>query len=230
MVAHIIERPPNDGGGEIKKVGDYTIRKRTRIGRWEVILGRRGDCGYDYLVALLDHESLSEKYHVNIPIVLQNFPEALELYCAMVEQVVKYTKQEMAQECGEFTAELTPFTDKDCYPMEPCECIAGKIVAIQSEPTRFAFTHSAYQLVLAEGGAGATGERGRVFYGVCLATGERGIWRRSEVLGVLRHDRIPDWAYHALARMRRERRCDNDGNPCDDRNGAEIHLSAKLPN
>lgn len=119
---------------------------------------------------------------------------------------------------------LTSFTDKDCYPMGNHECIIGKIVAIQLEPSRFAFTHSAYQLVMAEGGAGATGERGLVFYGVCLATGERGIWRRSEVLGILRHDRIPDWAYYAISKMRVERMCESNGNPTDDGNRAEIHL------
>lgn len=124
----------------------------------------------------------------------------------------------------ESSVKLPPFTDQDCCPMANHERIDGKIVAIQLEPSRFAFTHSAYQLVLVEGGAGATGECGRLFYGTCLSTGERGIWRRSEVLGVLRHDRIPNWAFHALIKMRKKRKCDSDGNQSDDTSGTEIHI------
>ncbi len=89
---------------------------------------------------------------------------------------------------------LEGFTDNDCCKIGSRECIVGKIVAIQLEPTRFEYSHCARQLVLVEGGADASGERGRVFYG---------IWRRIEAMGVLRHDRIPCWAFEMLAKIRR---------------------------
>ena len=122
---------------------------------------------------------------------------------------------------------LEGFTDNDCCKIGSHECIVGKVVAIQLEPTRFEYSHSARQLVLVEGGAGASGERGRVFYGICLATGERGIWRRIEAMGVLRHDRIPCWAFEMLAKIRRERGEIDDGNPSNDSGGAEIHIQTK---
>ena len=44
---------------------------------------------------------------------------------------------------------------------------------INSEPKRYEYQHPAYQLVLADGGNGAIGGRGRAVFGTCLATGEQ---------------------------------------------------------
>lgn len=75
----------------------------------------------------------------------------------------------------------------------------GKVVVINAEPKRYEYQHPAYQLVLADGGHGATGGRGQAVFGTCLATGERGRWERYDVLGEIRPEKMPDWAKEALA-------------------------------
>ena len=165
-----------------------------------------------------------EVVYINHHLLVPNYDEAMSCYQRMIRNAAKETAREI--QWGYLNGEenavaLTTFTDRDCCPVHRSESIEGKIVAIQLEPSRYAFTHSAYQLVLAEGGAGATGERGWTFRGICLATMERKIWRRTEVLGVLRHDSIPLWA---MLRLQEIRRCGIDGNPSDDTGGAEVHV------
>ena len=76
--------------------------------------------------------------------------------------------------------------------------IVDKVVVINAEPKRYEYQHAAYQLVLAEGGNGATGGRGQAVFGTCLATGERSRWERYDVLGEIRPERMPQWAKEAL--------------------------------
>ena len=64
------------------------------------------------------------------------------------------------------------------------------------------YRHSAYQLVLADGGNGATGGRGQAVFGTCLATGEHRRWERYDVLGEIKPDHMPQWAKEALARTK----------------------------
>ena len=69
---------------------------------------------------------------------------------------------------------------------------------IDAEPKRYEYQHAAYQLILADGGNGASGGRGQAVFGTCLATGERSRWERYDVLGEIRPERMPQWAKEAL--------------------------------
>mgnify|MGYP003252939903 FL=1 len=80
--------------------------------------------------------------------------------------------------------------------------IVGKVVVINSEPKRYEYQHPAYQLVLADGGNGAIGGRGRAVFGTCLATGEQARWERYDVLGEIKPECMPDWAKEALAKIK----------------------------
>lgn len=80
--------------------------------------------------------------------------------------------------------------------------IVGKVVVINSEPKRYEYQHPAYQLVLADGGNGAIGGRGRAVFGTCLATGKQARWERYDVLGEIKPECMPDWAKEALAKIK----------------------------
>ena len=79
--------------------------------------------------------------------------------------------------------------------------IVGKVVVMNAEPKRYEYQHSAYQLVVADGGNGATGGRGQAVFGTCLATGKRARWERYDVMGEIRPERMPEWAAEALAKI-----------------------------
>ena len=80
------------------------------------------------------------------------------------------------------------------------------MVVINAEPKRYEYQHAAYQLVLADGGYGATGGRGQAVFGTCLATGERGRWERYDVLGEIKPEKMPEWAKEALTKLKAQQK------------------------
>ena len=106
------------------------------------------------------------------------------------------------EEQSRFDFDMTPFTTEDCIPDNRNESIVGKVVVINAELNRYEYQHPAYQLVLADGGNGAIGGRGRAVFGTCLATGEQARWERYDVLGEIKPECMPDWAKEALAKIK----------------------------
>ena len=79
-------------------------------------------------------------------------------------------------------------------------------MVINAEPIRYEYQHPAFQLVLAEGGNGATGGRGNAVFGTCLATGEKSRWERYDVLGEIKPEYMPEWAKEALAKIKEQQK------------------------
>lgn len=75
---------------------------------------------------------------------------------------------------------------------------------LQCELNRYEYQHSAYQLVLVDGGHGAIGGRGQAVFGTCLADDKRARWERCDVLGVIKPEKIPDWAKEAVAAIKKQ--------------------------
>ena len=123
-----------------------------------------------------------------------DYLEAMELFCDRVQAQIVLTRSEQEK----FKFARTPFTAADCIPDKKNESIIGKVVVIDAEPKRYEYQHAAYQLVLADGGNGASGGRGQAVFGICLATGEHSRWERYDVLGEIRPERMPEWAKEAL--------------------------------
>ncbi len=76
----------------------------------------------------------------------------------------------------------------------------GKVVVINAEVNRYEYRHSAYQLVLVDGGHGARGGRGQAVFGTSLADGRHARWERYDVLGEIKPEKMPNWAKEALSK------------------------------
>ena len=100
----------------------------------------------------------------------------------------------------------TVFTKAHCIPDNRNSSIVGKVVVINSEPKRYEYQHPAYQLILADGGNGATGGRGNAVFGTCLATGERARWERYDVLGEIKPECMPQWAKEVLEKIKEQQK------------------------
>ena len=127
-----------------------------------------------------------------------SYLEAMQVFLDRVQAQVELVRGEQEK----YKFDMTPFTIEDCIPDARNQSIVGKVVVINAEPQRYEYQHSAYQLVLAESGNGATGGRGQAVFGTCLATGERARWERYDVLGEIRPERMPDWAKTALEKIK----------------------------
>ncbi len=179
---------------EKRMVGSYEVEQSIFIGEKEVLFGVSQKEEYPFMVCYCDYNNpLSAPWYTEA-VGTDDYLEAMELFCDRVQAQIVLTRS--GQE--KFKFDKTPFTAVDCIPDKKSESIIGKVVVIDAEPKRYEYRHAAYQLILADGGNGASGGRGQAVFGTCLATGERSRWERYDVLGEIRPERMPQWAKEAL--------------------------------
>ena len=179
---------------EKRMLGNYEVVNSIYIGDKEVVFGVDKSDKYPFLVSYCDcHNPLGVPWATE-SVGCDDYLEAMELFCDRVQAQVVLTRSEQEK----FKFDKTPFTAADCIPDKKNESIIGKVVVIDAEPKRYEYQHAAYQLILADGGNGASGGRGQAVFGTCLATGERSRWERYDVLGEIRPERMPQWAKEAL--------------------------------
>ena len=179
---------------EKRMVGSYEVEQSIFIGEKEVLFGVSQKEEYPFMVCYCDYNNpLSAPWYTEA-VGTDDYLEAMELFCDRVQAQIVLTRSEQEK----FKFDKTPFTTADCIPDKKSESIIGKVVVIDAEPKRYEYQHAAYQLILADGGNGASGGRGQAVFGTCLATGERSRWERYDVLGEIRPERMPQWAKDAL--------------------------------
>ena len=179
---------------EKRMVGSYEVEQSVFIGEKEVLFGVSKKEEYPFMVCYCDYNNpLSAPWYTEA-VGTDDYLEAMELFCDRVQAQIVLTRSEQEK----FKFDKTPFTAADCSPDKKSESIIGKVVVIDAESKRYEYQHAAYQLVLADGGNGASGGRGQAVFGTCLATGERSRWERYDVLGEIRPERMPQWAKEAL--------------------------------
>lgn len=178
---------------------DYTIEQDIFIGNKEVLLGvdEKRTQEHRFMVCYCSYDNPFSAPWPTEAVGTDNYLEAMQVFLDRVQAQVELVRGEQEK----YKFDMTPFTIEDCIPNAKNQSIVGKVVVINAEPKRYEYQHSAYQLVLAESGNGATGGRGQAVFGTCLATGERARWERYDVLGEIRPERIPDWAKAALAEI-----------------------------
>lgn len=95
-------------------------------------------------------------------------------------------------------------TVKDCAEGGMDEDLKGKVVAIRADALSPEYRARSHQLMLAESGFGcAPDARGRAVFGVNIYSGTRERWDRSDLLGVMDENALPNWAREKLAALRK---------------------------
>ena len=179
---------------EKRMVGSYEVEQSIFIGKKEVLFGVSKKEEYPFMVCYCDYNNPFSAPWYTEAVGTDDYLEAMELFCDRVQAQIVLTRSEQEK----FKFARTPFTAADCIPDKKNESIIGKVVVIDAEPKRYEYQHAAYQLVLADGGNGASSGRGQAVFGTCLATGEHSRWERYDVLGEIRPERMPEWAKEAL--------------------------------
>lgn len=104
----------------------------------------------------------------------------------------------------EAQAELNLFNSSHCDDMTGQE-LEGKVLVMSPMTLRESYWAPENQLWLATGGFGcAPSAAGRAVYATCLGDGERTRWNRSDFIGILKEEHLPDWARESLEQIRRE--------------------------
>lgn len=175
---------------EKRMIGNYAVEQSIHIGKKEVVFCVDKRAEHPYVVCYCDYNNPFSAPWPTEAVGTEDYLEAMQIFCERVQTQIEQTRAEQEK----FKFDPTPFTVADCIPDMRNKSIVGKVVVINAEPKRYEYQHAAYQLVLAEGGNGATGGRGQAVFGTCLATGEHSRWERYDVLGEIKPERMPQWA------------------------------------
>ena len=187
---------------EKRMLGNYEVVNSIYIGDKEVVFGVDKSDKYPFLVSYCDYHNPFGVPWATESVGCDDYLEAMGIFIQRVQSQIEKTKSELSK----FAFDNTVFTKDHCIPDKRSSSIVGKVVVINAEPKRYEYQHPAFQLVLADGGNGATGGRGNAVFGTCLATGEKSRWERYDVLGEIKPECMPDWAKEALAKIKEQQK------------------------
>ena len=183
---------------EKRMIGSYEVEHSIHLGDKEVVLGVDKKEQYPFMVCYCTYDNPLGVPWATEAVGSDDYLEAMQIFLDRVQAQVELSKTELEK----YPFDKTVFTVKDCIPDDKGKSIVGKVVVINAEPKRYEYQHPAYQLVLADGGNGATGGRGQAVFGTCLVTGEHRRWERYDVLGEIKPECTPEWAKEALAKIK----------------------------
>ncbi len=101
-------------------------------------------------------------------------------------------------------AELQMFDCSHCDTMTGQE-LTGKVLVMSPYTLKESYWSPENQLWLATGGFGCgPSAAGRAVYATCLGDGEQTRWDRSDFIGILKEEHLPDWARERLEQLRQD--------------------------
>lgn len=185
---------------EKRMISSYEVTQSIHIGKKEVAFGVDLKEQYPFLVCYCTYDNPLSAEMVTDAVGSDDYLEAMQIFTDRVQEQIGLVRAEQER----FRFDMTPFTIDDCIPDDKGGSIVGKVVVINADVNRYEYRHSAYQLVLVDGGHGARGGRGQAVFGTCLADGKHARWERCDVLGEIKPEKMPDWAKEAAARIQTE--------------------------
>ena len=131
-----------------------------------------------------------------IPPCDRNYEFAVESHPAVLDGFVNAFR--------EAQAELKLFAGSHCDDMTGQE-LEGTVLVMSPFTLKESYWAPENQLWLATGGFGCTPTAsGRVVYATCLGDGEQARWNRSDFIGILREEHLPDWAREHLEQLQQK--------------------------
>lgn len=182
---------------EKRMISSYEVIQSIHIGKKEVVFGVDEKEESPFLVCDCTYDNPLSAEWVTDAVGSDDYLEAMQIFTDRVQEQIGLVRAEQEQ----FKFDMTPFTISDCIPDDRDKNIVGKVVVINAEVNRYEYRHSAYQLVLVDGGHGARGGRGQAVFGTSLADGKHARWERCDVLGEIKPEKMPVWAKEALAKI-----------------------------
>lgn len=136
--------------------------------------------------------------------VSDDYLEIVELYGNLIAEQAEKARAE-AEATRMSHIDEAPITAQSCTPITYSENIEGKVIVIKPEILRREYQMATHQIKLCEGGFGAHGNsRGNACFCVDLFSGNRSRYERSDVLGTLDENVLPNWAKQGLEKVRSE--------------------------
>lgn len=131
-----------------------------------------------------------------IPPCNRNYEFAVESHPAVLDGFVNAFR--------EAQAELKLFDGSHCDDMTG-QALEGTVLVMSPFTLKESYWAPENQLWLATGGFGCNPTAsGRAVYATCLGDGEQARWNRSDFIGILREENLPDWASERLEQLQQK--------------------------
>lgn len=176
---------------EKRMIETYEVKNAIHLAGGEVVLAEDSSAAELFMVCDCSWDNpFSVDVYTNIAVsgdYLEVMKEFLERVARRVEQI--------EQERSTRGISNVPLTADDCIPGSQHENYTYQLIVIRPEKIAPAARTADHQLLLATGGNGCSPDAlGTAVFCQNLFTGESMRWERHQVAGIIRPDRMPEWA------------------------------------
>lgn len=192
---------------EKRTFGDYVLITSIWIGEYEIGIcenpkaekkDERFLCGY------IENNGVWEYIKDNM--VGESYADIVTCYGERIAEKAEEFQKEAEKTLKE-VGDNSPIAKEDCIPITHEDDINGKVIVLKPEVLRPEYQRATSQLLLCRGGFGAQPRsRGRSCFCTRLYDNHRTQCTRSEVLGVMPENKLPEWAKEGLNRFRKEQK------------------------
>lgn len=186
---------------EKRMAGNYEVTTAFEIGTKEIIIGEDKTAASDerFVVANYENNGIFERYVDAL--VGGDYAEIVKIFA----ERVKNEAEKVMDEKSKITVDMTPITKDGCQVLEADDRIKNKVVVIRADVFKPEYQIATKQLQLCTGGFGAEpNSRGSACFCTNLYSGKEARYERSDILGVIEKDDLPDWAKERLDAVQKE--------------------------
>lgn len=180
---------------EKRMAGNYEVTTAFEIGTKEIIIGENKTAAPDerFVVANYENNGIFERYVDAL--VGGDYAEITKIFA----ERVKNEAEKVIDEKSKISVDMTPITKEGCQVLEADDRIKKKVVVIRADVFKPEYQIATKQLQLCTGGFGAEpNSRGSACFCTNLYSGKEARYERSDILGVIEKDYLPDWAKERL--------------------------------
>lgn len=184
---------------EKRMIETYEVKQAIHLAGGEVVLAEDNSAAEPFMVCDCSWDNpFSVDVYTNIA-VGADYLEAMKEFLERVTRRVEQIEQERTLR----GVPPVPLTEDDCIPGSRSWDYTNQLIVIKPEQLTPAARTADHQLLLATGGNGCRPEAlGTAVFCTNLFTGESAHWERYHVAGIIRPDRVPEWASEKLSALK----------------------------
>lgn len=187
-----------------RMIDKYKIIHALQIGAREVVVGVSPE--QEFMCSFCTQDRVREYY--TEAMASDDYLEIMELYTDRLKgQIAAIQAQRKALQIP-----LDMLGQEQCFPLRDSDDITGKVVAVKPNSLRYEYRRADCQLILVTNGSGARRyPRGTSVFGINVFTGRKdGRWTRTDFLGEVKPECLPQWAKDRLSSIERERALEHE--------------------
>lgn len=181
---------------EKRMIESYEVKTAVHINRQEIIIAEDKANENPYMCCICTWDNPLNADIFSNAVVSDDYLEIMGEFTKRIDAQISHIS-EQRKERG---VTNVPLTVADCIEGSRQKHYEGQIIVINPDKMTPAARTADHQLCLATGGNGCNPEaRGNAVFVTNLYSGEKTRWERYDVAGIIRPDRMPEWAKEKLA-------------------------------